>query len=177
DQQLPRARPARHRRTGHERRVALGVAQHVLRRHARKDRLAVAPHPGRQHPPPHAPARVERGPQRGAALLGTAVAHLEQSPAARATGMGVGLGNLAATARAELPGVAHAPASFSTSLRIPPAVTAGPAPGPVMTSGFFLYRMVVKINWLSVPLSEAIGLDASTTTRPTRMRRGVTIAR
>src|SRR6266851_3051880 len=29
--------------------------------------------------------------------------------------------------------------------------------------------MVVKINWLSVPLSDAIGLDASTTTSPTRM--------
>src|SRR2546430_8836244 len=100
---------------------------------------------------------------------------LQQPAAARASWVRIGLGNLAAAARAHLPGETrgglHAPASFSTSFRMPPAVTAGPAPGPVITSGFFLERMVVKINWLSVPLSEAIGLDASTATRPTRMLR------
>ena len=64
--------------------------------------------------------------------------HLEQPLAAGAAGVRVGLGDLLRAAGAVLPARAHAPASFSTSLRIPPAVTAGPAPGPVMTSGFFL---------------------------------------
>src|SRR2546427_262339 len=44
----------------------------------------------------------------------------------------VGLGELVPAAGAPLPRPAHAPASFSTSFKIPPAVTAGPAPGPVI---------------------------------------------
>src|SRR6266576_6734068 len=101
--------------------------------------------------------------------------------------MRIGVRALVAARGAHLHRFAHAlpppppppppPASFSTSFRIPPAVTAGPAPGPVITSGLVRYRCVVKMNWLSVPLSAAIGLDAGTATRPTRMRRGVTIAR
>src|SRR2546427_12666646 len=82
----------------------------------------------------------------------------------------VGLGELVAAAGAPLPRPAHAPASFSTSFRIPPAVTAGPAPGPVITRGFLGYRVGVKMNWVAVPLSDAIGLEASTTSRPTRIR-------
>src|SRR5207253_8798252 len=91
---------------------------------------------------------------------------LQQPTATRASWVRIGLGDLAAAARAHLPGETrgrpHAPASFSTSFRMPPAVTAGPAPGPVITSGFFLYRIVVKIHRLSVPLSQAIGLDGLT---------------
>src|SRR5439155_881012 len=119
----------------------------------------------------------DQGPQPGATQTGAGVVDLQEALARGAAQLRVGLGELVAAARAALPRTAHALASFSTSFRIPPAVTAGPAPGPVITSGFFRYRMVVKINWLSVPLSEAIGLDASTTTSPTRMRRRVTMAR
>src|SRR5947207_2114610 len=137
EQQGRNPRPACYRRARHEWSVALGVAKHIFRRRAREHRLAVAPHARCQHTPPHAPARVERRPQRTPAR-GRLVAHLEQAVALRAASVGVGLGNLAATARAELPGVAHAPAIFNTSFRMPPAVTASPAPGPVMTSGFFL---------------------------------------
>src|SRR5207244_7212508 len=159
-----------------QRGVAFGVAHDTVRRR-RQDRLAEPPHPGRERAAIHATALVEPGPQRGAAQTGAGVVDLQEALARGAAQLRVGLGELVAAARAALPRTAHALASFSTSFRIPPAVTAGPAPGPVITSGFFRYRMVVKINWLSVPLSEAIGLDASTTTSPTRMRRRVTIAR
>src|SRR5207237_7353229 len=117
------------------------------------------------------------GPQRRAGQGGTGVEDLQQAVARGAAHLRVGLGELVAAAGAPLPRPAHAPASFSTSFRMPPAVTAGPAPGPVITSGFLRYRVVVKMNWLSVPLSDAIGLEASTTTRPTRIRRRVTMAR
>jgi hypothetical protein len=40
----------------------------------------------------------------------------------------------------------HAPASLRMSLSTPAAVTSAPAPGPVMTSGFDLYRAVVKTS-------------------------------
>jgi len=62
------------------------------------------------------------------------------------------------------------------SFNTPAAVTAGPAPGPVITSGLVLYRMVVNATWLSVPLSDANGLDAWTACSPTSMRRFVTEA-
>ena len=39
------------------------------------------------------------------------------------------------------------------------------------------YRVVVKANWLSVPLSDASGLLDWTETRPTRIVRRVAIAR
>src|SRR5439155_1537954 len=83
---------------------------------------------------------------RGAAQTGAGVVDLQGPLARGAAQLRVGLGELVAAARAALPRTAHALASFSTSFRIPPAVTAGPAPGPVITSGFFRYRMVVKIN-------------------------------
>jgi len=103
-----------------------------------EDGLAVAPHARRERTAPHAPPRVERRPEGVAPLGGRLVAHLEQATAARAARVRIGLGSLATTGRADLDSAAHAPASFNTSLRIPPAVTAGPAPGPVITSGFFL---------------------------------------
>src|SRR5262245_16926700 len=109
------------------------------------------------------------------------MAKLEQPLAAGTTGMGVGIGDLVSAPGALLPGLvrrrAHTPASLNTSLSTPPAVTTGPAPGPVITSGRLRYRRVVKMNWLSVPASDAIGLDSSTTTTPTRMLRCVTTAR
>ena len=43
------------------------------------------------------------------------------------------------------------PASRRMSLSTPAAVTSAPAPGPVITSGFALYRAVVKTSWLSEP--------------------------
>src|SRR5207244_1026181 len=77
---------------------------------------------------------VEPGPQRRAGHGGTGVEDLQQAVARGAAHLRVGLGELVAAAGAPLPRPAHAPASFSTSFRIPPAVTAGPAPGPVITS-------------------------------------------
>ena len=112
----------------------------------RQHGLGEAPHPGRERATAHARPGVEQGAQRVAALGRRVVADLEQSPTRGTARVRVGLGMLAAAARADLPGAAppappaprHAPASFSTSFRMPPAVTAGPAPGPVITSGFFL---------------------------------------
>ena len=108
-----------------------------------EDGFAVAPHTRSEGAAPHAPARVERRPERVPTLGRGLVIQLQQPAAARAPRVRIGLGNFAAAARAHLPGGgggggAHAPASFSTSFRMPPAVTAGPAPGPVITSGFFL---------------------------------------
>ena len=112
----------------------------------RQHGLGEAPHPGRERATAHARPGVEQGAQRVAALGRRVVADLEQSPTRGTARVRVGLGMLAAAARADLPGAAppappaphHAPASFSTSFRMPPAVTSGPAPGPVITSGFFL---------------------------------------
>jgi len=55
--------------------------------------------------------------------------------------------NIAYAARGkcrDTPGPGHAPASRRMSLSTPAAVTSAPAPGPVMTSGFALYRAVVN---------------------------------
>ena len=62
------------------------------------------------------------------------------------------------------------------SLSTPAAVTSAPAPGPVMTRGLVLYRAVVKMSWLSVPLRLASGLDAGTARKPTAIFVGVTDA-
>src|SRR5687768_607874 len=70
----------------------------------------------------------------------------------------------------------HDDASARMSFSTPAAVTAGPAPGPVMMSGFVWYRIVVNATWLSVPLSAANGLVASTAWSPTSTRRFVTDA-
>ena len=58
----------------------------------------------------------------------------------------------------------RAPRSRRMSFSTPAAVTAGPAPGPVMTSGFAGSASVVNTNWLSVPLSD--GERAATRHRP-----------
>ena len=68
-------------------------------------------------------------------------------------------------------------ASLRISFNTPCAVTAGPAPGPMITSGFSRYRCVVNTNWLSVPVSDPSGLATGTDTSPTRTLRRVAIAR
>src|SRR5207249_830073 len=126
EQELRRARPAGNRGAREQRRVALGIGKDVLACGG-EDGFAVAPHARRERAAPYAPARVECRPQRVPTLGRRPVAQLQQPAAPRAHLPGEGGG-----------GGAHAPASFSTSFRMPPAVTAGPAPGPVITSGFFL---------------------------------------
>ena len=61
------------------------------------------------------------------------------------------------------------------SLRIPAAVTAGPAPGPLTTSGSLRYRRVVKAIRFRVPSSEPIGLDAGTAASFAETDRGVAV--
>src|SRR5688500_18717968 len=53
------------------------------------------------------------------------------------------------------------------SFRIPAAVTCGPAPGPLITSGSCRYRRDWKVTMFCVPLAAPIGLAAGTPRRPT----------
>ena len=48
------------------------------------------------------------------------------------------------------------------SFKMPAAVTSAPAPGPLITSGSFRYRRVVKATRLRVPCSAPIGLETGT---------------
>ena len=57
------------------------------------------------------------------------------------------------------------------SFNTPAAVTSAPAPGPVTTSGFVLYRFERMTTWLSVPRRLPRGELASTASMPTRMVR------
>lgn len=61
------------------------------------------------------------------------------------------------------------------SLRIPAAVTAAPAPGPLMTSGSVRYRLVVNATRFRVPVSAPIGLLESTATNRAETDLGVAV--
>ena len=136
EEQLGDAGPAGDDGAGEQRRVALGVADEgvvALRQH----QLAIAPHSRGERAAADAQAGVEQRSQPAVRHWGRAVAELEQAAAGRAALAWVGRGELLAAGGAHLPAhpLAHVLASLRTSLRMPPAVTAGPAPGPVITSG------------------------------------------
>src|SRR5207302_1915203 len=96
--------------------VALGIGEDVLARRG-EDCLGVAPHTRSEHAAPHTTARVECGPKRVAALARGLMTQLQQPTATRAWWVRIGLGDLAAAARAQLPGETrgrpHAPARFA----------------------------------------------------------------
>jgi hypothetical protein len=58
---------------------------------------------------------------------------------------------------------------------MPAAVTAAPAPGPLMTSGSVRYRLVVKATRFLVPCNAPIGLVAGTDISRAETDRGVAL--
>ena len=130
EQQPWRTHPLSDRAAREQRGVAFGIGEDRVRR-GREHDLAEAPHARRMRTGAGAPPPlVEQAPQRGPTHARRSMADLEQPSALGTAGTRVELGDLVSAGGAALAGVAHPPASFRTSFRIPPAVTAGPAPGP-----------------------------------------------
>src|SRR5690606_31950724 len=70
----------------------------------------------------------------------------------------------------------HNPAKARRSASTPVAVTAGPAPGPVITRGESAYRSDVITNWFAPPRSCPSGWVRGISRSPTVTRVGVMLA-
>jgi hypothetical protein len=84
-----------------ERRVALGIAHHIVAGSG-QDEVAESPHPRREQSAAGAASRVEQRAQPGSGDVRHRVADLKQPAALRALGPAVRLGELSAARSAEL---------------------------------------------------------------------------